>query len=159
MVDKTSTGVWLLHSTPQFPFRRDPNHFWPSSGEKHAQTFICVTFPYNQFSHIGNELSYKTLYIYTFVLELNVTECVTLFSGSHLQYIGAFPFEHDVPADFHQELKDAVNWVQRPPSNNFQPLTSTDPSGAYTFYSIAKQESTQPKGEMSACLFKSHYLK
>ncbi|XP_038127910.1 cell-death-related nuclease 7-like [Cyprinodon tularosa] len=31
MVDRTSTGVWLLHSTPQFPFRREQSSFWPQS--------------------------------------------------------------------------------------------------------------------------------
>ncbi|XP_044030670.1 plancitoxin-1-like [Siniperca chuatsi] len=114
MVDRTGTGVWLVHSTPQFPFRRDQNQFWPDSGGKNAQTFICVTFPYDQFRYIGK----------------------------HLQYIGAFPFEHDIPGDFHQELRDAVNWVQSPPPNNWQQLT---PSGGAAFYSIAKQQSAQPK--------------
>ncbi|XP_054468951.1 plancitoxin-1-like [Anoplopoma fimbria] len=114
MMDKHSTGVWLLHSTPNFPFRRDPNHFWPSTGESYAQTFICATFNYQEFSNIGN----------------------------HLQYIGAFPFEYDVPVDFHQELRDAVNWVKKPAPNNFRTLTS---SGSQGFRSFAKQQNAQPK--------------
>ncbi|GLD56874.1 plancitoxin-1-like protein [Lates japonicus] len=50
--------------------------------------FICVTFPYDQFRLIGK----------------------------HLQYIRAFPFDHDIPSDFHRELTDAANWVQAPPT-------------------------------------------
>ncbi|XP_034534244.1 plancitoxin-1-like [Notolabrus celidotus] len=115
MMDRTSTGVWLMHSTPQFPFRRDQNNFWPESGERNAQIFICVTFQYTEFSKIG----------------------------MHLQYIGAFPFEHDIPLDFHQELRDAVNWVQPPPLNTFSELISTD--STQKFYSISKQQFEQTK--------------
>uniref|UniRef100_A0A3B5M058 Deoxyribonuclease-2-alpha n=1 Tax=Xiphophorus couchianus TaxID=32473 RepID=A0A3B5M058_9TELE len=53
MVDRTSTGVWILHSTPKFPFRREQDNFWPKSGNRNAQTFICVTFNYDQFTTIG----------------------------------------------------------------------------------------------------------
>ncbi|CAJ1064817.1 plancitoxin-1-like [Xyrichtys novacula] len=117
MVDSTGSGVWLLHSTPQFPFRRDQNSFWPNSGASNAQTFICVTFLYPEFSKIG----------------------------LHLQYIGAFPFEHDIPPGFHQELRDAVNWVKSNPSNNFQELTSTNLN--LKFHSIAKQQLDESKRE------------
>uniref|UniRef100_A0A3Q1JL63 Deoxyribonuclease-2-alpha n=1 Tax=Anabas testudineus TaxID=64144 RepID=A0A3Q1JL63_ANATE len=107
MMEKDKTGLWLLHSTPQFPFRRDQNRFWPKSGNKNAQTFICVTFPYDQFKLIGT----------------------------------TFPFEHDVPEDFHKELQDTVKWEPSPPSPPsppppvLKPLTS---DGGQTFYSIAK---------------------
>uniref|UniRef100_A0A4W6BQ74 deoxyribonuclease II n=1 Tax=Lates calcarifer TaxID=8187 RepID=A0A4W6BQ74_LATCA len=73
MVDKT-TAVWLLHSTPQFPFRRDQNKFWPPSGAKNAQTFICVKFPSEPayIEHIGNVLRFVfTIYVAS-VFELNV---------------------------------------------------------------------------------------
>uniref|UniRef100_A0A3Q2WKA3 Deoxyribonuclease-2-alpha n=1 Tax=Haplochromis burtoni TaxID=8153 RepID=A0A3Q2WKA3_HAPBU len=115
MVEKYNNGVWLLHSTPRFPFRRDQNYFWPDSGLRNAQTFICVTFPYDEFRNIGK----------------------------HLQYIGAFPFEHDIPDDFHQELIDATKWVQAPPPSNYRALTST---GGQRFLSIAKQVKTTDPG-------------
>lgn len=62
MIDKNADGVWLLHSTPQFPFRRDQNNFWPRSGVTNAQTFICVTFPYSQFMDIGNVFLYVLIF-------------------------------------------------------------------------------------------------
>lgn len=72
--------------------------------------------------------------------------------GKHLQYISAFPFEADLPEDFHQELKDAVNWKEHDAPNNFQPLSTSDNN---KFYSIAKQMSTAQKGEVST----NFYLK
>ncbi|KAM9841610.1 plancitoxin-1-like [Aulostomus maculatus] len=107
MVEKDASGVWLLHSTPQFPFARDPDHFWPQTGTKEAQIFICVTFSYDKFRQIG----------------------------AHLQYIGAGPFQYDIPADFHEELRNAVNLVQAEPLDEFVELNS---KGGVTFRSIAK---------------------
>lgn len=42
-----------MHSTPQFPYRRNKYTFWPPSGNNNAQTFICVTLHYNQFAYVG----------------------------------------------------------------------------------------------------------
>ncbi|XP_055005060.1 plancitoxin-1-like isoform X2 [Boleophthalmus pectinirostris] len=76
----TGTGLWFTHSTPQFPFRRDQNLFWPDSGYTNAQTFMCVTLGYDDLKTVGR----------------------------HLQNIRALVFDHDLPVDFHKELKDAV---------------------------------------------------
>uniref|UniRef100_A0A668USL1 Deoxyribonuclease-2-alpha n=1 Tax=Oreochromis aureus TaxID=47969 RepID=A0A668USL1_OREAU len=104
LVNESGTGIWLLHSTPKFPYARDENSFWPSTGVKNAQTFICVTFPYDEFRKIGK----------------------------HLQYIRAFPFDHRIPGDFHTELQDVVNKVDVPPDDNFQQLTSSKRSNFYS---------------------------
>ncbi|XP_018545320.2 deoxyribonuclease-2-beta [Lates calcarifer] len=120
MVDKT-TAVWLLHSTPQFPFRRDQNKFWPPSGAKNAQTFICVKFPSEPayIEHIGK----------------------------HLQSIRAFPFDHYIPDGFYKELKelkDVVNWNKLDPPGVLQLLIK---KGDVTFYSIAKKQAVKEKGK------------
>ncbi|XP_054875861.1 deoxyribonuclease-2-beta-like [Poeciliopsis prolifica] len=116
MVDRTGTGVWILHSTPRFPFRRDQNNFWPTSGNKNAQTFICVTFNYNQFTTIG----------------------------THLKNINAFPFEHYIPDNFHEELKTVVRWTEGPPFSPVQVevslLTSKGNQGFKAFAKRAHED-------------------
>lgn len=60
MVDKDKNQVvWLLHSKPKFPYERDQNKFWKQTQQGYikAQTFICVTFPYEQLENISKELS------------------------------------------------------------------------------------------------------
>ncbi|XP_039635423.1 deoxyribonuclease-2-beta-like isoform X2 [Perca fluviatilis] len=109
MMDKAKTGVWLLHSVPKFPFKRD-NNFYPTSGSVYAQTFICVTFNYNQFNKIGQ----------------------------HLLNISAYPFDHHIPTDFYNELKEAANKSSgnRIPGEIIQHLTS---AGGTQFRSFAKK--------------------
>ncbi|KAJ8374092.1 hypothetical protein SKAU_G00046720 [Synaphobranchus kaupii] len=111
MTDK-STGVWLLHSTPNFPYDRKHGKLWPDSGSRNAQTFICVNFKYNQFQEIGK----------------------------HLQYIRAFPFDHDIPNDFHSELKSVVKREDFEPNKPFLPQELKS-RGGQDFKSFAKYSS------------------
>ncbi|XP_071342810.1 deoxyribonuclease-2-alpha-like [Trachinotus anak] len=62
MLDR-NTGVWLSHSTPKFPTYRN-KRFWPTSGNANAQTFMCVTYSYNDFIEIGLQLKYIHAYSY-----------------------------------------------------------------------------------------------
>uniref|UniRef100_A0A8C6SBD8 Deoxyribonuclease-2-alpha n=1 Tax=Neogobius melanostomus TaxID=47308 RepID=A0A8C6SBD8_9GOBI len=80
---RTGTALWLPHSTPKFPLRRNPQRFWPLSGNKNAQTFMCVSLTYNDLSAIG----------------------------THLQHIRALPFDYDLPGNFPVELRNAVDKV------------------------------------------------
>ncbi|XP_028457180.1 deoxyribonuclease-2-beta-like [Perca flavescens] len=109
MMDKT-TGVWLLHSVPKFP-KRDQNKFYPDTGAAKAQTFICVTFNYNQFKQIGE----------------------------HLLDINAFTFDDRIPDDFHEELKKLrrTGNNNRTPRNNEVRIQELRSAGGTLFCSIA----------------------
>lgn len=109
MMDNKS-GFWLLHSTPRFPYKQESNSFFPDSGKTNGQTFICVTFPYDQFKYIGNVPGQVfILYLHHNQSLHSLSWNVFLFSGEHLQYIKAPIFEHHIPNDFHQSLQDAAN--------------------------------------------------
>ncbi|XP_071344053.1 deoxyribonuclease-2-alpha-like [Trachinotus anak] len=72
------TGVWLSHSTPKFPTYRN-KRFWPTSGNANAQTFMCVTYSYNDFKEIGLQLKYIHAYSYDSALPTtfpNELQCV-----------------------------------------------------------------------------------
>ncbi|XP_070688733.1 deoxyribonuclease-2-alpha isoform X3 [Pempheris klunzingeri] len=75
MLDR-QTGVWLSHSTPRFPLYRTKN-FWPTNGNANAQTFMCVTYSYDEFKEIGLQL----------------------------KYINAYSFDSYVPPTFHNNLR------------------------------------------------------
>ncbi|XP_044190456.1 deoxyribonuclease-2-beta-like [Thunnus albacares] len=119
-VSTGGTGVWLLHSTPQFPYKRDPNNFWPESGTDHAQIFICVTFNYNQFKHIGK----------------------------HLQLIRAYPFDSHFPQtlnlnELHEVTTRKTKNHNTLANNQFVPkLQLLKSRGGKKFHSIAKQRSS-----------------
>uniref|UniRef100_A0A3Q1HSP3 deoxyribonuclease II n=1 Tax=Anabas testudineus TaxID=64144 RepID=A0A3Q1HSP3_ANATE len=94
MVDE-DTVVWVLHSTPKFPKTRESNSFFPSSGVKNAQTFICVTFHKSELETIGNVPGdMLTCTVNQFILvELNVKYVSCMFSETHLRNIRAHIFD------------------------------------------------------------------
>lgn len=87
----TNRAVWLTHSTPKFPLKKDVNNFWPSNGNMNGQTFMCVSLRMNQLQVIGK----------------------------HLQYIRAFPFDFHIPDDFPTAIRDAANRVHDTPPGRF----------------------------------------
>uniref|UniRef100_A0A3Q1GSS4 Deoxyribonuclease-2-alpha n=1 Tax=Acanthochromis polyacanthus TaxID=80966 RepID=A0A3Q1GSS4_9TELE len=112
MLDKTGkTGVWLSHSTPRFPTYRNRN-FWPNNGNDNAQTFLCVTFPYDSFREIGEQL----------------------------KYIHVYPFDHYIPTDFPKELGCLTKqgcYRNKKPWYRMKTLTS---KANREFYSFAKNK-------------------
>ncbi|XP_051803451.1 deoxyribonuclease-2-alpha-like [Acanthochromis polyacanthus] len=113
MLDKTGkTGVWLSHSTPRFPTYHNRN-FWPNNGNRNAQTFLCVTFPYNIFGEIGEQLN----------------------------YIRVFPFDSYIPADFPNELRCIAQRNCDPPRAPWNRIAMLTSYAGRIFVSVAKYSS------------------
>lgn len=62
MIDKDNV-VWLLHSTPRFPFSHESNNFYPKNGERNAQIFMCVTLKSTESAEIGKSMSKLFLHV------------------------------------------------------------------------------------------------
>ncbi|NXH43537.1 DNS2B protein, partial [Dicaeum eximium] len=59
LLDK-SQGFWVIHSVPLFPPIPEDGYGYPSTGESFGQTAICITFKYDQFTEIDEQmLSYN----------------------------------------------------------------------------------------------------
>ncbi len=48
-----SSGFWLVHSTPRFPRNSSSGYNWPDNAKRYGQSFLCVTFGFDQFEDIG----------------------------------------------------------------------------------------------------------
>ncbi|XP_067086107.1 deoxyribonuclease-2-beta [Osmerus mordax] len=59
-----SQGFWLSHSIPHFPFFADKGYLYPSSGKVNGQTALCVTYKYEQFLQIVQQLVYMNPRVY-----------------------------------------------------------------------------------------------
>ncbi|XP_054637808.1 deoxyribonuclease-2-alpha isoform X2 [Dunckerocampus dactyliophorus] len=64
LLDKNQ-GFWLVHSTPLFPPVRAAGRYWyPDSGTKNGQNFLCVTFPLERFQTVGEQLQINQPIVY-----------------------------------------------------------------------------------------------
>ncbi|XP_028258106.1 plancitoxin-1-like [Parambassis ranga] len=119
ILDK-ETGIWLLHSTPKFPEKQDKDAFYPGSGKRNAQIFICVTFKYGDFKHIGE----------------------------HLKNIHAFPFAYKIPnGGFHKALQDVTNKQYSDPNELKEPHHDFKSEAGQTFKSFVKKTSEDEEPE------------
>ncbi|XP_034556629.1 deoxyribonuclease-2-beta-like [Notolabrus celidotus] len=57
LFDRTQ-GFWLMHSIPHFPSFPEKGYIYPSSGKVYGQTALCVTYQYEQFLHIAQQMAY-----------------------------------------------------------------------------------------------------
>ncbi|XP_034036720.1 deoxyribonuclease-2-beta-like [Thalassophryne amazonica] len=57
-------GFWLSHSVPHFPPFPENGYSYPSSGKVNGQTVLCVTYPYEQFLHIAQQMVYLYPHFY-----------------------------------------------------------------------------------------------
>lgn len=53
-----SQGFWISHSIPRFPSFPEKGYLYPSSGKVYGQTALCVTYQYESFIRIVNQLAY-----------------------------------------------------------------------------------------------------
>ncbi|NXW77730.1 DNS2B protein, partial [Hirundo rustica] len=51
-----SQGFWVIHSVPLFPPIPEDGYGYPSTGESFGQTAICITFKYDQFIEIDQQM-------------------------------------------------------------------------------------------------------
>ncbi|NWW90570.1 DNS2B protein, partial [Rhynochetos jubatus] len=59
LLDK-SQGFWVIHSVPLFPPIPEDGYGYPATGKFYGQTAICITFKYDQFTEIDQQmLSYN----------------------------------------------------------------------------------------------------
>ncbi|KAM4575295.1 plancitoxin-1-like [Fundulus diaphanus] len=124
MLDRNS-GLWLSHSTPKFPTYRS-RAIWPSSGNENAQTFLCVTFPYQQFKEIGLQL----------------------------QYIHAYSFDSDIPTTFHKELQCVAQRSCYPKVEPWFRIKRLNSAAGRSFTSFAKY--TRFKDDLYSGLIVDH---
>ncbi|XP_022085060.1 plancitoxin-1 isoform X1 [Acanthaster planci] len=54
-----TSGFWLVHSVPKFPLPASRSYDWPDNAKRNGQTLLCITFKYDQFEKIGQQLKYN----------------------------------------------------------------------------------------------------
>ncbi|XP_048108532.1 LOW QUALITY PROTEIN: deoxyribonuclease-2-beta-like [Alosa alosa] len=63
MFDK-SQGFWLSHTIPHFPPFPERGFDYPSTGMFYGQVLFCVTYSYDQFHAISEQLAYSNPHVY-----------------------------------------------------------------------------------------------
>ncbi|XP_032048342.1 deoxyribonuclease-2-beta [Aythya fuligula] len=64
LLDK-SQGFWVIHSVPLFPPFPEDGYGYPASGQSYGQTAICITFKYDQFTEIDQQMLSSNPQIYS----------------------------------------------------------------------------------------------
>ncbi|XP_077986643.1 plancitoxin-1-like [Glandiceps talaboti] len=59
-----TSGFWLVHSVPKFPDFSNTSYSWPDNAKDNGQSFLCVTYGYNELAAIAKQLKYMWPYVY-----------------------------------------------------------------------------------------------
>jgi len=90
-----SSGFWLVHSVPKFPPPAKDGYSYPDSGHTYGQTFLCVTYPYQQLNAIGLQLQYNYPQIYDFNLPASFSQDnVNLVQAVQHIHVKVAPWNH-----------------------------------------------------------------
>ena len=54
-----SSGFWLVHSVPHLPPWANESYAYPHTGRMYGQTFLCVTYNYDQLNLIGTSRQFS----------------------------------------------------------------------------------------------------
>ncbi|XP_071802743.1 plancitoxin-1-like isoform X1 [Asterias amurensis] len=93
-----SSGFWLVHSTPHFPKKSSQSYNWPDSAKRYGQSFLCVTFGFDQFEEIGQQLMYNYPWIYDFNIPPELAKNVpSLVKAAHGNHVTSAPWNRRVP--------------------------------------------------------------
>lgn len=89
VVTDGQVGMWLIHSTPKFPietFRsldsstlferknKTYKYFFPLSGKKYGQSFLCITLTSSQMNKVGIALQYIRPKVYDFNVPVDLNK-------------------------------------------------------------------------------------
>ncbi|XP_038063607.1 plancitoxin-1-like [Patiria miniata] len=88
-----TSGFWLIHSTPHFPSNASMYYNWPNSARTYGQTFLCVTYGYDQFEKIGQQLMYNHPWVYDFNLPSHlVNHSPSIASAANRKHVTSPPW-------------------------------------------------------------------
>ncbi|XP_077870092.1 plancitoxin-1-like [Saccoglossus kowalevskii] len=81
------SGFWLVHSTPVFPNFSNESYSWPENAHAYGQTFLCMTFAYDQFNYIARQLLYYWPSVFDYnipkLFAANLPDLVQVAKGKH----------------------------------------------------------------------------
>ncbi|XP_033643199.1 plancitoxin-1-like [Asterias rubens] len=92
-----SSGFWLVHSTPRFPRNSSLSYNWPNSARRNGQSFLCVTFGFDQFEEIGQQLMYNYPWVYDSNLPSDLVEKTpSIVSAANKKHVSSPPWNRSV---------------------------------------------------------------
>jgi len=62
----SSSGFWMVHSSPKFPPERSLSYKWTATN--FGQTVLCISLPYHQLEAVATQLMYNEPHVYDYTI-------------------------------------------------------------------------------------------